>query len=115
MKEVKRQLQDLILSIAQGSDNPVTFNQNIKTLSGLSNVMIDHIDEIETELTSTKSLHETLTSDHEKLKKSYHEKWGSEDHSDEKSKNYDKGNEEKEVTEEDVFNKLVELSTEKGE
>ena len=103
-------MQDLILSIAQGSDNPVTFNHNIKTLSNLSNVMIDHIEEVETELTSTKSLHETLTSDHEKLKKSYHEKWGSEDHSQEND--YDKGNEEKEVTEEDVFNKLVELSTE---
>ena len=110
MKEVKRQMQDLILSIAQGSDNPVTFNQNIRTLSKLSDTMIDHIDEIETELTSTKSLHETLTSDHEKLKKSYHEKWGSEDHSDEED--YDKGDEEKEITEEDVLNTLVELSTE---
>ena len=113
MKEVKRQMQDLILSIAQGSDNPVTFNQNIKTLSDLSNVMIDHIEEVETELTSTKSLHETLTSDHEKLKKSYHEKWGSEDHSEEK--NYEKGDKEKEYTENDVLEELKALSNEKGE
>ena len=113
MKEVKRQMQDLILSIAQGSDNPVTFNQNIRTLSKLSDTMIDHIDEIETDLTSTKSLHETLTSDHEKLKKSYHEKWGSEDHSEEK--NYEKGDKEKEYTENDVLEELKALSNEKGE
>lgn len=112
MKETKKQIDELILSIAQGSTDPTIFNQRLQTLSKLSNIMIDHIDEVETSNTGLNTQLELLTTDHDKLKQSYHEKWGSEDLN--PDKDFKKPDEIKEYTDQDIIKELTDLSKTEG-
>lgn len=79
MKESKKQVNDLILNIAMGSESPKVFNEQVTTLNKLVNAMFEHIDEVESNNVELTANYTSLETEHKTLQTKYHEKWGNED------------------------------------
>ena len=107
MKELKKQISSLILSIATGSTDPVTFNTNVKTLNDVFETAFEHIEELEKNLLNVTTDRDKFKTDYDDLKEKYHEKWKNEDLNDEE-KDFKK--KEEVITEKDVIEELAQLS-----